>query len=183
METLNAMAERRSSRSYQTREVPRDLLERIVDAGRLAATARNEQPWEFIVVTDAALRRSIADVTEYGKHIAEAPTCVAVFCRDTKYYLEDGSAATQNMLVAAASLGVQSCWVAGDKKDYVKDVSRLLGVPVGFRLVSLVALGYEKTAPPRVSKRALDQVIHWDTFTGIVQKTGRTLRHEGHPIP
>jgi nitroreductase len=171
METLNAIAERHSSRSYQDLEVPRDLLEKIVDAGRLAATARNEQPWELIVVTDAAMRLLIADVTEYGKHIAEAPACVAVFCRDTKYYLEDGSAATQNMLVAAASLGVQSCWVAGDKKSYVKDLSRLLGVPVGFRLVSLVALGYEKTAPPRVPKRALDQVLHWDTFTPMRRPT------------
>jgi nitroreductase len=164
METLNAMAERHSARSYQDREVPRDLLEKIVDAGRLAATARNQQPWEFIVVTGAALRRSIAEVTEYGKHIAEAPACVAVFCRDTKYYLEDGSAATQNMLVAAASLGVQSCWVAGDKKSYIEDVSRLLHVPAGFRLVSLVALGYEKTAPPRAPKRPLAQVLHWETW-------------------
>jgi len=165
MDTLNAMAERHSTRSYQDREVPRDLLEKIVSTGRLAATARNQQPWEFIVVTDLALRRAIAEVTEYGKHIAEAPVCVAVFCRDTKYYLEDGSAATQNMLVAAASLGVQSCWVAGDKKSYVEDVSRLLRVPAGFRLVTLVSLGYEKTASPRAPKRALAQVLHWQTFS------------------
>lgn len=165
MDTLKAIAERHSSRSFQNREVPRDMLEKIVDAGRLAATARNQQPWEFIVVTDAALRRSIAEVTEYGKHIAEAPACVAVFCRESKYYLEDGSAATQNMLVTAASLGVQSCWVAGDKKPYVEEVSRLLRVPAGFRLVSLIALGYEKTASLRVPKRALAEVLHWERFT------------------
>jgi nitroreductase len=163
-DALKIFAERHSTRSFQSKPVPRETLEIIVDAGRLAATARNEQPWEFVVVTEAGRRRQIADTTEYGKFIAQAPACIAVFCRQTKYYLEDGSAATQNILVAAAALGVQSCWVAGDKKVYTADISRMLNVTDGYNLVSLIALGYESSPAPRVPKRKLEEVLHWEKF-------------------
>ncbi|MGA3166096.1 MAG: nitroreductase family protein [Terriglobia bacterium] len=74
--------------------MPRMIIEDIVDRGRLAATAINIQPWEFVVVTDPGMLRRIATTTDYGKLIADAPVCVLVLCSDTKYYLEDGSAAT-----------------------------------------------------------------------------------------
>jgi nitroreductase len=166
METLKAMAERHSTRSFLKKTISRDIVEKIVDAGRLAATARNEQPWEFVAVTDAVNRGKLAEsVAGNGPFIAEAPVCVALFCKDTKYFLEDGSAATENMLVAAAALGVQSCWVAGDKKPYAETVRKMLKVPTGFRLMSLVVLGYAaKTPESRVPKRPLEQVLHWECF-------------------
>lgn len=163
MDALEALRTRRSVRVYADRPVARDAIESIVDSGRLAATARNEQPWEFVVVTDAAVRRQIAHFTDHGRFIADAPVCVAVFCRDGKYYLEDGCAATQNMLVAARAHGLGSCWVAGDKKEYVGSVRDLLGVPKDCRLVSLVAVGYP-AAVPRPAKRPLDEVLHWERF-------------------
>ncbi len=110
------------------------------------------------------MRKKVAGITEYGKFIAQSPACVVVFCKDTKYYLEDGSAATQNLLVAAEALGVQSCWVAGDKKAYTAAIARLLGVPEGFKLVSLVALGYEETPAVRPPKRKLADLLHWEKF-------------------
>ncbi|MFQ6092647.1 MAG: hypothetical protein ACE5OR_08205 [bacterium] len=55
------------------------------------------------------LEKGIADITDFGKFIAQAPVCIAVYARDTKYYLEDGSAATENMLIAATALGVGTC--------------------------------------------------------------------------
>lgn len=165
MDALQAIRTRRSIRAYTDKPVPRDLIEQVVDAGRLAATARNLQPWEFVVVTDAATRRAIADLATYGKHIAQAPVCIAVFCQDGTYYLEDGSAATQNMLVAAWALGLGTCWVAGDKKPYADDIRRLLAVPEGFRLVSLVSMGYPAEKPTK-DKRPLESVIHWERFGG-----------------
>ena len=139
MELLEAIRTRRSIRRFKKEPVPPELIEKMLEAARWAPSSVNSQPWEFIVVTEAALRRKIADLAEYGKHIAQAPACIAVFCQDTKYYLEDGSAATQNILVAAAALGVQSCWVAGDKKDYTVDVARLVGLPPEFRLPVILA--------------------------------------------
>jgi len=164
MDALDAIATRHSTRAFRREPVPREVLARIVDAGRRAPTARNVQPWEFVVVTDAEMLRQIGNTTDHGKFIADAPACVAVFCQDTKYYLEDGCAATENILIASAALGVQSCWVAGDKKDYADAIARVLGVPEGHKLISLLAIGYaEKPGGPK-AKRELEEVLHWEEF-------------------
>lgn len=166
MDALTTLKTRRSVRRFTGKAVPEEHLREIVDCARLAATARNEQPWEFVVVRTPALREEIARLADYGKFIAEAPVCLAVFCKETKYYLEDGAAATENALLAAHALGLGSCWVAGDKKEYAEAVRELLGLPPGFKLISLVAIGYpaeEKVAGP--PKRKLEEVLHWEKFS------------------
>ncbi len=110
------------------------------------------------------MRRQIATLADYGKFIATCPACVAVFCRDTKYYLEDGCAATENILLAATALGIQSCWVAGDKKPYGEAIRQLLGVPAGHKLISLLALGYAASPSGPTPKRDLNKVLHWEKF-------------------
>jgi len=164
MDALEALQTRRSCRAFKPDPIEQAVVEQIVNAGRLAATARNEQPWEFVVVTDAETRRAIAETTDHGPFIAEAPVCIAVLASDTKYYLEDGSAATQNMLVAAHALGLGACWVAGDKKPYAANILKQLGAPAEMKLVALVALGRPSGEPPTPKKRPLADVIHWETF-------------------
>ncbi|HEQ60258.1 MAG TPA: nitroreductase family protein [Firmicutes bacterium] len=165
MDAMECLKTRRSVRSFKAEPVPEEVVREIVDAGRLAATARNVQPWEFVVVTDSALRQKLAGIMEYGKFIAEAPVCIVVLCQETKYYLEDGCAATENLLLAAHALGLGACWVAGDKKPYADAVRQMVGAPEGYRLVASVALGKpaagQRGAP---AKRPLDEVIHWERF-------------------
>ena len=164
MDALEALQTRRSCRKFAARETPRDLIEKVIDAGRMAATARNEQPCEFVVVTDKAACRRIAEMTDHGPFIADAPVCIAVLAKDTKYYLEDGSAATQNILVAAHALGLGACWVAGDKKPYAPKVVEYLGAPDVMRLVALVAAGWPEGPLPNPKKRPLQEVLHWGKF-------------------
>jgi len=163
MDAIETLKTRRAVRAYTRDTVPRNVIEDIIDCGRLAATAINIQPWEFVVVTDAALRGRIAEATDYGKFIADAPVCVVVLCRETKYYLEDGSAATQNILLAAHAHGLGSCWVAGDKKPYAADICRLVGAPPGYKLISLIAIGYPAERPEK-AKRPLADVLHWEKY-------------------
>lgn len=163
MEVLDAIQARRSVRSFKTDPISKEVLTKIVDAGRLAPTARNVQPCEFIVVTDAALRRRIADITDHGKFIAEASACVVVLARSTKYYLEDGVAATTSMLIAAHGLELGACWVAGDKKEYAPSIVALCGAPSDLKLVSLIALGYPADIPSP-EKRPLDELVHWESY-------------------
>lgn len=164
MDAITALKTRRSVREFRSEPVPDSIVADIVDCGRLAATARNIQPWEFVVITDADTRRRLADIIDTGRFIAHAPVCIALFCRNVKYYLEDGSAALQNMLVAAHAHGLGACWVAGDKKPYCPTVAQMLGAPPDMKLVGLVALGYPAgpvTAPP---KRPLQEVLHRERF-------------------
>ena len=164
MDALEAIAKRRSVRKYKTTPVPRELIEKVIDAGRRAPTAMNVQPWEFVVVTDQAMRESFADICDYGKFFSTAPVCIATFCKDTKYYLEDGCAAIENMLIAAAALELGTCWVAGDKKSYAETIARKLGAPAGCKLVGMVALGYPADAGKPTDTRPLTQVLHLEKW-------------------
>jgi len=116
MDAFEALKTRRSIRSFKDKPIPKDVIDKITDAGRFAATARNVQPWEFVVVTSRDTLKKLADLAENGRFIANAAACVVVFSSDTKYYLEDGCAATENIMLAARAEEVGSCWVAGDKK-------------------------------------------------------------------
>jgi len=164
MDAMEVIKTRRSVRTFKDTPIPRASLEAIIDCARMAPTARGEQPWEFVVVTDADTRRKIAGMTSYGSFIARSPACVAVFCKDTTYYLEDGCAATENILLAAWAQGIGSCWVAGDKKPYAEDVRKLLGAPAGYKLVSLLALGYPAEPPGPKQKRPLAELLHWEAW-------------------
>ena len=163
-EALKVIAARCSVRRFADRRVPTEAIEQIIDAARRAPTARNVQPWAFVVVTDADTRRWIADTTDHGKFIAEAPACVVVLCADTKYYLEDGCAAVENLMLAATALGVGSCWVAGDKKAYAAKIVSKVGAGQEMKLVALVALGYAADKAEPTPKRPLDDVLHWEKW-------------------
>jgi len=164
MEAIEALKTRRSKRKFLPVSVPKEVIEDIIDCARLAPTAVNIQPVEYVVVTKAEARRKIAELTDYGKFIAGAPVCIAVFSRKTKYYLEDGCAATENILVAAHAHGLGTCWVAGDKKPYAEGIRQLLGVPEEFKLVSLIPLGHSKEEP-KPAKKKLKDVLHWEKYS------------------
>jgi len=161
---LDVLMSRRSCRRFAPQPVGRDELATLVDAGRLAATARNVQPWEFVVVTDPGTRQRLADVSDHGKFMAECPAVIVVLCKETKYYVEDGSAAVQNILLAAEAIGLASCWIAGDKKAYAPTVVKLLGASAEYKLVAFVAVGHRAGETARADKRSLDDVIHWEEF-------------------
>jgi nitroreductase len=164
MDAFEALMTRRSVRRFTDKPVPRDLIEQVVDAGRMAATACNEQPWEFVVVTDPAVRRRLAELRPHGPFIATAPVCLLVFSKQWDFFLEDCAAATQNILVAARALGLGTCWVAGDKTPTAPQIAALLNAPAGTRVVSLIALGWPDGRISDPPKRPLDQMIHWEKF-------------------
>ncbi|MBU1923046.1 MAG: nitroreductase family protein [Candidatus Omnitrophica bacterium] len=166
MDNLELLRFRRSIRTFQDKVIGKDQLEKIVDAARFAPTARNVQPWEFVVVTDKHKLTELAKLAENGRFMVKATACIAVFCVETKYYLEDGCAATCNILLAATALGIGSCWIAGDKKPYSQQVNILLGVPLNIKLISMIALGYaqENDCFKPSDRRKLKELLHWDKF-------------------
>jgi len=164
LDALEAIQKRRSVRKYRSTPLSKDLISKLIDAARMAPSAMNLQPWEFIAVTDRETLSKIADATDYGKFISAAPLCIAVFCKDAKYYLEDGSAAVENILIAATALGLGTCWVAGDKKAYANTIGELLAVPSGYKLLALIPAGYPDEPEKARKKRDLSEVLHCGKF-------------------
>ncbi len=161
---LDIIKKRRSVRQYKNIPVEKEKIIEIIDCARLAPSARNVQPWKFVAVTDSELLKKLSELLDTGGFVSGAPLCIVVFCEDTKYFLEDGSAATQNIMLAAESLGLGSCWIAGDKKPYREAVSNLLGAPDNYRLISLISMGYPEGEIKGKAKKNLDEVICWERF-------------------
>jgi len=115
MDAIEALRTRRCVRAFRREAVDRETLEEVVDCGRLAPTALNVQPWEFVVVTDKTMLQRIAQATDHGRFIADAGACIVVLSKATKYYLEDGSAATENILLACR---YGSDFITGDIRSY-----------------------------------------------------------------
>jgi len=163
MNTIEVLKTRRSIRRYINKPIPDEIIKDIIDCARLAPTANNKQPWLFVVIKDKKLKEKIAELTDYGKFIKQADCCIAVFCEDTKYYLEDGSAATENILLAAWHYGIGSCWIAGDKKSYAEEIRKILEIPQKYKLVSLISLGYpekeELKKSQNIKKKTLEEVM------------------------
>lgn len=166
MENLELLKFRRSIRSFSDKQISGVDLDKLIDAARFAPTARNVQPWEFVVVTHKQKLAEFAKLAENARFLAQATACIAVFCVDTKYYLEDGCAATCNILLAATALGIGSCWIAGDKKPYSGQINILLNAPLGMKLISLIALGYpqDKDVFKIIEKRSSKELLHWEKF-------------------
>lgn len=155
--------DRRSVRKYLDKKIPRETLEEIVDAGRLAPSARNVQEWDFVVVTDKETLSKIAGISM--PFIRDAGACIIVCgSKDHKRYVQDCSAATENVILAAKSFGIGSCWVAGVEKDYIVPIKEMLGIPEGMNIVALVPLGYFENNPEPHDKKPLESVLHWEKF-------------------
>lgn len=156
------LVSRSSVRSFSERQVPKSILEKILYAGHRAATANNVQPWMFVVVTDPEKRKNIKDMCpKNGPYIEFAPVCIAVFCKDVKYFLEDGSAATQNILNAAHSFGLGAVWVAGAGKDYADKIRDYLELSDEYKLVSLIPVGYPSEPVKLTEKKPIEEVVKW----------------------
>ena len=164
MQTMEAITKRASVREYQAKAIEKNLLKHLVDAARRAPSARHVQPWEFVLIQNKDTLNKISRLAPNGAFIKQAACCLAVFCRDTKYYLEDGCAATENILLAASDLGLGACWVAGDKKDYAQGLARMLNAPEEARLISLISLGWPREKVEQSARRSLNEVVHWESF-------------------
>jgi nitroreductase len=134
---------RHSVRKFKSDTVSETIIKDAIECAAHAPTAMNLQPWLFGVIKNKDMLSRIAQTTDHGKFIAEAPLCFAVFGeKKEKYYLEDCCAATENLILALQAYGINSCWVAGEKKPYTETIRSLLGVPEKYKLVSLVAAGH-----------------------------------------
>jgi nitroreductase len=161
MDAFDAIKKRRSVRYFTGEPVPREHLEMIVDAGRLAPSGNNRQPWEFIIITD---REMISNLKVAAQWMEEAGAIIAVVLDPrSRWWIEDGAAAVENMLIAATALGYGSCWLEGYTLQREYEFKALLNVPEDMRLFTLVPIGMAVEWPTK-EKRNLAEVIHWEIY-------------------
>lgn len=163
---LDLIMKRRSIRKYTGQPIADADIRRMLEAAMAAPSASNIKPWEFVVVRDGDLRRRLADTHPYSKMAAEAAVVFVVCGReaDSRHWVEDTSAATENLLLAATALGLGAVWVACypsvEREEYVRDV---LGLPKDWRVLCMVPVGY-----PAESKEPRTQFdagrVHYDRY-------------------
>jgi nitroreductase len=158
MDTIKAIKTRRSIRKFKDKPVENDKITMIIEAGMYAPSARNEQPWHFIVVDSEYLKLQLMEAHPYAQMLKGAPVAILV-CADTKLELSEGywpidcSAATQNILLAAHSCGLGAVWLGVHPRQERKNaISRIFKLPANIEPFSLIALGYpdeQKEMPQR----------------------------------
>ena len=163
MTAIEVMHSRRSIRTYTAEPVDRAIIEEIVDCARLAPTAMNDQPWEFVVLTEKPSLALIPPLLGHAEFIANAAFCVLVLARPSTCAVEDCCAATENLLLAAEAHGLGACWVAGSPQPYAPAVAKAFGAPADLTLISIVSIGHPAESPS-IEKRPLADLLHWERF-------------------
>lgn len=155
MDTLTAIHTRRSIREYEDKDVPEELVLELVKAAMASPSARNQQPWEFVVITDPDLRKEIPAVCPFAQMIVDAPLAILV-CGNLKietaqgYWVIDCAAATQNLLLAAHALGLGAVWTGVyPREERMDGLTTLLDLPEYILPHSLVVLGFPAEQPPQ----------------------------------
>jgi nitroreductase len=158
METIDAIMTRRSIRKYTDRAVPDELVFQLLKAAMAAPSAGNEQAWQFIVIRDRALLDAIPKFHPYAAMLKYASVAVLV-CGDLTlekykgYWVQDCSAATQNLLLAATAKGLGAVWTGVyPLEDRVAGMRKLLGLPEHIVPLSLVPIGFPAEQPARADR-------------------------------
>lgn len=167
MDAMTAIRTRRSVRSFTSEDVTDAEVKEILGAAMSAPSAGNEQPWEFVVIRDKQLLGEIGKFSKYAGYAKKAPVSILV-CGNLDYdkyggfWVQDVSAATQNILLAAHAMGLGAVWTGvHPEKGRVKGFRKLLGIPSKIVPFSLVVIGHPKKQPSPVQRFKEDRV-HFD---------------------
>ncbi len=161
MDALEAIRRRRSVRQYTGESILRKDLEKIVDAGRLAASGSNQQPWDFIVITNRTMINQLKVASQW---MEKAGAIIAVVMDpSSRWWVEDGAAAIENILIASTALGYGSCWLEGYTLPREEEFKVLLSIPKTKKLLTLIPIGVPVEWPKK-EKKPLAEVLHWEKY-------------------
>jgi nitroreductase len=154
-ERLDIIFQRRSIRAYTGEPVGEPDIESLLQAGMAAPSASDRKPWHFVVITDQDQLRALANALPYGKMLAHAPLAIAV-CGDptiSDWWVQDCTAATENILIAASGLGLGAVWIGcHTRPEREQAVRQILGIPSTMGVLSLLSVGH-----PAETKKARTQ--------------------------
>ena len=166
MEAMQAILGRRSIRKYRQGEVGDDMVRQLLEAAMSAPSAGNEQPWHFIVIRDRAVLNAIPNFHPYAHMLREAAVGILV-CGDPKlevykgFWVQDCSAATENMLIAAHALGLGAVWLAlHPLVEREAAIRKMLSIPDHIIPLCVVSLGWPAEEKAPAGRYREDRVRH-----------------------
>jgi nitroreductase len=170
MDIYQAIKTRKSVRAFLDKEIPDEVLNRLLEAARIAPSARNLQEWRFVVVRDPQKRQQLAQAAKGQTFVGEAPVVLAC-CADTEghvmtcgqlCYPIDVAIAVDHITLCAAAEGLGTCWIGAFHEDEVK---KLLHIPDRIRVVALLPIGYPRDpAPVSKNRRSLAEIVCQDEW-------------------
>ena len=153
---LNTILKRTSICSYENKPVEKEKIEKLLRAGMAAPTAMNKQPWHFVVVTDKGQLQKLSEANPYAAMVAKAPLAIVV-CGDMnkaaegnarEFWIQDCSAATENILLAATGMGLGAVWTGTyPSKERCAAVAKVLGLPDSLIPLNTIVIGYPDVSP------------------------------------
>jgi len=169
-DVLQLIFKRRSIRFYENRKVDRETIIKLLQAAMAAPSGSNSRPWEFVVVTEEETLAKLRSKLKYGNF--NAPAAIVV-CGNieiaqneaaVRYWVQDCSAATENMLIAATGLGLGTCWVASyPKEDVMAMLREVLGIPEEVYPLNVIYVGYP--AEEKAPRTQYDESrVHWERY-------------------
>ena len=169
MSVMRAIRERRSVRKYQDKNIPEEIMAELLEAARLAPSAKNSQFWRFIAVKDIEQRKKLAKAAGGQNFLAEAPVVIAGVSLDPERimrcgvpaYAVDVAIAMTNISLAAAARGIGSCWIGYFDQE---ESRKILGVPAQYKIVELMPLGYSADKSSRRTRKPLEEIVSYDSF-------------------
>jgi len=170
MDVLDAIKQRKSVRRYLDKPVEEEKLLKVLEAGRLAPSARNLQEWRFIIVRDPDTRRKIAEAANGQAFIGEAPLII-VACAQTDQHLMkcgqpaytiDVAAALDHISLEAVEQGLGTCWIGAFSQDKVR---KILNIPDRYRVVALLPLGFPRWEASMKVRKRLEELVCQETFS------------------
>ncbi len=164
MDGIKMLKTRQADRKFLPYSIDLSIIENIVDCGRLAPSAKNRQLLRFVIVDEREILNKFAEICEFGKFFATCPICIAVFSEENDFMMEDASAATENMLLAATAYGLGSCWVGSHNRKHSKEVEKILGCPKTHQLATMIAIGQVEEKWVRPAKKNLADVMSYNKF-------------------
>lgn len=170
-EALRPILERRSCRSYTDRQVSDETVHTLLCAGMAAPSANNSRPWEFLVLRDEPLKAAVSAAGQYWSMLKDAPIGIVVLANldgyrssHQDYFIQDCSAATQNILLASQAMGLGGVWLGlYPNEERVAAVRRLCGIPEDIIPVTLTSIGYPAQMPhPHTT--FYEGKVHYDRY-------------------
>jgi nitroreductase len=164
MEPYRMLLAKRETRLYLAKPVPDEVVYKILEAGRLAGSAKNRQPWEFILIRDRTGLEELSRHGRFASHLSRASFAVVIVIPDT--YVQDrldAGRAAQNMMLAAHFLGVGSCPITLHDEEGAKS---FLNIPKSMRIAICIAFGYSAEGKPRgkVLRKEWREILHIEQY-------------------